>query len=695
MLHTPALETRVNTYTDSSQMMQEMIALPDGGWVVTWVSYQDGNSGIYQQIYAADGATYGGETRVSNIQAGRNLLMPQIALLDDGGWVVAWVSDRNGVHQQAFNADGTKQGSEAKVSTNWVGEQVNHQLTVLADGGWVVTWVDDNGDQGGSAGVYQQVFDADGTARGTESRVNTHIAGNQLVPQITALSDGGWVVGWVSDGQDGDGKGVYQQIFNADGTTRGEEAQVNTLTAGNQEAVRITALADGGWVVVWRSPAEEENQWDVYQQVYDEDGSALGGETLVSAGTVASQSDLEIKTLADGGWVVTWAGFSPNFGIYQRVFNADGTAQGDAARASTNLFYQKMFQQSTGLADGGWVVTWSTYTQDGDGLGVYQQAFNADGTARGVETRVNTYTAYEQYGSEVIALADGGWVVSWESRLQDGDGWGIYQQRFDAHGDVYGANHAPESASKTVTVIEDTSYTFTASDFAFVDEEGDIFQHVAITALPPSGTLMLDGVAVTANQQIDVEDLGSLVWTPGKNAFGTFTLTFTVSDDGGTAGGASDTSASHSITFGVADVIDRFNGTRSADTIKGTMGADIIWGGRGADKLTGGDGADTFLFKSIAESTVKANGRDLIKDFSRAEDDLIDLSRIDANTNKKGDQDFDFIGKQRFHDVAGELRFEKTSSGTYVYGDVDGDGVADFAIRLAGKIAFRGDDFLL
>ncbi|MEZ5829043.1 MAG: hypothetical protein R3D30_07705 [Hyphomicrobiales bacterium] len=49
-------------------------------------------------------------------------------------------------------------------------------------------------------------------------------------------------------------------------------------------------------------------------------------------------------------------------------------------------------------------------------------------------------------------------------------------------------------------------------------------------------------------------------------------------------------------------------------------------------------------------------------DFNRAEQDGIDLRTIDAMKGVAGNQTFKFIGKQGFHDVKGELRFEDKGS---------------------------------
>ena len=51
-------------------------------------------------------------------------------------------------------------------------------------------------------------------------------------------------------------------------------------------------------------------------------------------------------------------------------------------------------------------------------------------TAIGTEFQINTYTSSAQWNSSVTGLADGGFVVTWQSSEQDGSGWGVYGQRY-------------------------------------------------------------------------------------------------------------------------------------------------------------------------------------------------------------------------------------------------------------------------
>ncbi|URK86045.1 calcium-binding protein (plasmid) [Rhizobium sp. RCAM05350] len=141
--------------------------------------------------------------------------------------------------------------------------------------------------------------------------------------------------------------------------------------------------------------------------------------------------------------------------------------------------------------------------------------------------------------------------------------------------------------------------------------------------------------------------------------------------------------------------IENLTGSSHNDTLTGNTGNNVLAGGTGADKLNGGAGADTFLFKALGDTTVATAGRDTIFDFSHTQGDKIGLSGIDANTALTGDQAFIFKGTAAFSGANGELRFEKQASDTYVYGDTNGDKVADFVIHFDDAIAFQSGDFVL
>src|SRR5258708_1796739 len=130
-------------------------------------------------------------------------------------------------------------------------------------------------------------------------------------------------------------------------------------------------------------------------------------------------------------------------------------------------------------------------------------------------------------------------------------------------------NDAPQGTNHTVSVLEDGSYTFTASDFGFsdpADVPANSFLAVEITSLPGAGTLTDNGVAVTAGQFVSAAEIsgGKLVYTPLAGASGAAyaSFTFQVEDDGGTAnGGVNVDSLPRTMTVNVTWVNDAPQGT--------------------------------------------------------------------------------------------------------------------------------------
>jgi Ca2+-binding RTX toxin-like protein len=123
---------------------------------------------------------------------------------------------------------------------------------------------------------------------------------------------------------------------------------------------------------------------------------------------------------------------------------------------------------------------------------------------------------------------------------------------------------------------------------------------------------------------------------------------------------------------------DTLRGGEGADVLEGEGSRDVIVGGNGRDTLDGGAGADVFRF---AQATEVGLGRssDTILDFGTR--DEIDLRGIDADTTTPRRQDaFSFIGDAAFSGTPGELRF----AAGVLAGDLDGDGAADFALRVIG-----------
>lgn len=127
---------------------------------------------------------------------------------------------------------------------------------------------------------------------------------------------------------------------------------------------------------------------------------------------------------------------------------------------------------------------------------------------------------------------------------------------------------------------------------------------------------------------------------------------------------------------------DRLVGGRGDDVLRGGKGRDLLIGGKGADNLFGGSGADTFRFKA-AHSVPGAV--DHVEDLGGR--DVIDLRPL------KGA--LDWIGRDDFSGIAGEVRYARSGDNARVTADLDGDGRADFAVIVHDQHRLDADHFLL
>ena len=378
------------------------------------------------------------ETRANTYTAGAQA-RPSAAMDRDGDFVVVWSSNNQegfssnyGIYGQRYNADGVAQGTEFLVNTYTSGSQSNPSVSMDSLGNFVVVW-QSNGQDGSSGGVYGQRYNASGVAQGGEFQINSFTSSAQSFPSIAMDADGDFVVVWQSNAQEGlaSGYGVYGKRYNSSGVAQGTEFLVNTFTSGAQRSASVAMDRDGDFVVVWQS--QDGGGDGIYGQRYNATGVAQGGEFRVNTYTTGAQSAPSVAMDRDGDFVVVWESSAQDFslyGIYGQRYNAAGVAQGREFSVNTYSIGNQKAPSVAIEADGDFVVAWQSNNQDLSGYGIYSQWYRAGGTAEGSETRVNTYTLGAQREPVVAMARNGAPVFAWQSNLQDGNGYGVYMTTY-------------------------------------------------------------------------------------------------------------------------------------------------------------------------------------------------------------------------------------------------------------------------
>ncbi|NJN25074.1 MAG: tandem-95 repeat protein [Cyclobacteriaceae bacterium] len=85
---------------------------------------------------------------------------------------------------------------------------------------------------------------------------------------------------------------------------------------------------------------------------------------------------------------------------------------------------------------------------------------------------------------------------------------------------VNSVNDLPTSANKNISILEDNTKQFTATDFVFNDPDNGSFTKIIVTSLPANGSLKLGPNPVSLNQEVTFASIGQLAFEPTANENG-------------------------------------------------------------------------------------------------------------------------------------------------------------------------------
>jgi len=383
---------------------------------------------------------------------------PHAAVSASGGFLVWQDNAVNNyglrIRAQRLDSSLTRSLSPFVVSSvagsSTIGDQEKPQVALLNNGGAVFVW------QGGRFGfqkIYARFMGANGSFLTSDIQVNTYANGFKINAGVTTLADGGVVVVWSSDGQDGDMQGIFGQRFSAAGAKLGSEFQINQWTAKNQRTPAVTALANTNFVVVWVSELQRgASTVDIYARIFNSSGVAVGSEFPVNSSTTNICANPVVAGSPQGGFAIAWSqNDNPVFtagsldgllvapvqtskstnswDVFGRLFDATGTATGDAICLNT-MRYGDQYAPRLCAMGRNYLAVWTSLGQDTSGEGVFGQFLTSDGRLAGVEFRVNTTTISRQIHPTIASDGLNRFLVVWSSFVA-GTSFDLFARSYD------------------------------------------------------------------------------------------------------------------------------------------------------------------------------------------------------------------------------------------------------------------------
>ena len=246
--------------------------------------------------------------------------------------------------------------------------------------------------------------------------------------------------------------------------------------------------------------------------------------------------------------------------------------------------------------------------------------------------QINQHTAHDQSISDIASLPDGGFVVTWESYGQDGSGYGVFAQRFNADGSA--DTNIVNGAMIASDVDQGAVLTLALNGQPVETVVDGLYGSMTLTA-NGEWTYMLDNSrdatqSLTQGQQVTETFTVTVTDEHGASAAQSITIRVTGSDEHGASAAQSITVASRLAITTPTEGDDNplagdagnneINGLGGNDVILGNDGDDTLIGGGGDDLLQGAQGADTYVYR------YGDDGRDIIID--DASDGTIDTLKI-------------------------------------------------------------------
>ncbi len=410
-------------------------------------------------------------------------------------------------------------------------------ISADGSGNFIIAWQDN---RNGYKDVYAQMYSSDGTAVESNFQVND-------VPSISPFSDpyfvstsisadnsGNFIIAWVD--RRNDNVDIHAQRYSSDGTARGSNFKVNDDQGSARQRYPSTTTDDSGnFIITW---VDERNSMedDIYAQRYASDGTALGSNFKVNDDIgIAEQWIPSISADDSGNFIIVWEdrrNGDNNPDIYAQRFASDGTALGINFKVNDDQgsIYQWTPSISTD-GSGNFIIAWEDDRNSTDDCfwneDIFAQRYASDGTALGSNFQVNDdQVCAVQYYPSISADRSGNFTITWQDERNGEYIYDIYAQQYLSDGTALGDNFK---------VSDDIGSAWQTDPSISIDSNGDF---IIVWEDERNGNIDIyaqryssDGTAVESNFKVNDDISTGTQWFPSISVDGSGKFFITWQDD--------------------------------------------------------------------------------------------------------------------------------------------------------------------
>ncbi len=360
---------------------------------------------------------------------------PAVAVAGDGGFLVVWVNERDGLVGRSFDRNGEPRTLDRTLVANVnlpsipgegeVRAQREPAIAMLPNGTFLVAWSEERAHLRSDyfyekrtvldSEIFAQRFDRGGNPLGAKFQVNQASADLQERPEIVSFGRQVAIVWSTNDGGSGAqaNEGIFLRRFDLQGRPLSGAVRVSAPdTFGYNPSV--TADAAGGFAVAWDGPDADGR--GAFVRFYNPSGTPRGAAAQINTTTAGAQGRVSLAQLADGKFLALWQGQFETVRtsrVYSQVLTRKGEKVGAEVQVSEGdlpWHLSPIALSRTGKVPAALWVEWTQSFPNG----VFGIDLAVDGAPSGTKAKLNERQIGAAYELNAATNAHGDLLLVWE-----------------------------------------------------------------------------------------------------------------------------------------------------------------------------------------------------------------------------------------------------------------------------------------